>query len=211
MPFTLETFGRLDYAFNNVATSGENRLLVDQTEENFDRVFAVNVKGLFLLLQDELKRMVAQGEGGSIVNAASVSGLLAIPTASHYVASKHAVLGLTKTAAVEYGKYGIRVNTVSPAAVRTGMLLDVFGSEQAVDRMAAAHPIGRIGRPEEIADAVSWLFSDRSSYYTGQSLTLDGGLTAQRLSLQQPVPELMAASPEEQARAVAEERPFRAV
>lgn len=211
MPFTLETFGRLDYAFNNVATSGENRLLVDQTEENFDRVFAVNVKGLFLLLQDELKRMVAQGEGGSIVNAASVSGLWAIPTASHYVASKHAVLGLTKTAAVEYGKYGIRVNTVSPGAVRTGMLLDVFGSEQAVDRMAAAHPIGRIGRPEEIADAVSWLFSDRSSYYTGQSLTLDGGLTAQRLSLQQPVPELMAASPEEQARAVAEERPFRAV
>jgi enoyl-[acyl-carrier-protein] reductase (NADH) len=88
---------------------------------------------------------------------------------------------LTKTAAVEYGRYGIRVNAVSPGAVRTEMLLSVFGSEE-VDRMGAVHPLGRIGRPEEIADAVAWLFSDESSYYTGQSLTLDGGLTAQRPS-----------------------------
>lgn len=180
VPFTLETFGRLDYVFNNAATSGDNALLVDQTETNFDQVFAVNVKALFLLLQDEVKQMIAQGQGGSIVNAASVSGLLAIPAAGHYVASKHAVLGLTKTAAVEYGRYGIRVNAVSPGAVRTEMLLDVFGSDEALNRMGAVHPIGRIGRPEEIADAVAWLFSDRSSYYTGQSLTLDGGLTAQR-------------------------------
>ena len=101
------------------------------------------------------------------------------------MASKHAVLGLTKTAAVEYGKYGIRVNAVSPGAVRTEMLLGVFGDEEeALDRMAAVHPLGRIGR-EEIADAVVWLFSDRSSYYTGQSLTLDGGLTAQRPFAQQ--------------------------
>jgi len=180
VPFTVETFGRLNYAFNNAATPGENRLLIDQTEENFDRVFDVNVKALFLLLQDEGNRCSRKDGGGSIVNAASVSGMLAIPTAGHYVASKHAVLGLTKTAAVEYGKYGIRVNAVSPGAVRTEMLLDVFGSEEALDRMGTAHPLGRIGRPEEIADAVAWLFSDRSSYYTGQSLTLDGGLTAQR-------------------------------
>jgi putative flavoprotein involved in K+ transport len=185
MPFTLETFGRLDYAFNNGGTSGSNRILADQTEENFDHVFAVNVKALFLLLKDELKQMLAQGQGGSIVNAASVSGLLAIPTAGHYVASKHAVLGLTKTAAVEYGKYGIRVNAVSPGAVRTDMLLGVFGDEEALERMAAIHPLGRIGYPQEIADAVVWLFSDRSSYYTGQSLTLDGGLTAQRPFAQQ--------------------------
>ena len=124
--------------------------------------------------------MIAQGQGGSIVNAASVSGMLAIPTAGAYVSSKHAVLGLTKTAAVEYGKHGLRVNAVSPGAVRTEMLLDVFGTEEAIERMAAVHPLGRIGRPEEIADAVAWLFSERSSYYTGQSLTLDGGLTAQR-------------------------------
>jgi len=181
VPFTVETFGHLDYAFNNAGISGDNRLLVNQTEENFDRVFAVNVKAVFLLLQDEVKQMLVQGSGGSIVNAASVGGFLATPTAGHYVASKHAVLGLTKTAAVEYGRYGIRVNAVSPGAVRTEMLLSVFGSED-VDRMGAVHPLGRIGRPEEIADAVAWLFSDESSYFTGQSLTLDGGLTAQRPS-----------------------------
>jgi NAD(P)-dependent dehydrogenase (short-subunit alcohol dehydrogenase family) len=180
VPFTLKTFGRLDYAFNNAGISGENRMLTEQTERTFDRVFAVNVKALFLLLQDEVKQMMSQGQGGSIVNTASVGGLLAFPTASPYVASKHAVLGLTKTAAIECGRYGIRVNAVSPGAVRTEMLLDVFGNQEALDKMSAVHPIGRIGRPEEIADAVAWLFSDRSSYYTGQSLTLDGGLTAQR-------------------------------
>ena len=195
VPFTVETFGRLDYAFNNAGISGDNRLLIDQTEENFDRVFAVNVKALFLLLQDEVKQMLAQGRGGSIVNAASVGGLLATPTAGHYVASKHAVLGLTKTAAVEYGRYGIRVNAVSPGAVRTEMLLSVFGSEE-IARMGAVHPLGRIGRPEEIADAVAWLFSDESSYYTGQSLTLDGGLTAQRPRGQEPITEY-AAEPRE--------------
>ena len=177
LPFTVETFGHLDYAFNNAGISGANRLLVDQTEENFDSVFAVNVQALFLLLQDEVKQMLVQGRGGSIVNSASVGGFLATPTAGHYVASKHAVLGLTKTAAVEYGRYGIRVNAVSPGAVRTEMLLSVFGNEE-VDRMGAIHPVGRIGRPEEIADAVAWLFSDESSYFTGQSLTLDGGNSA---------------------------------
>jgi NAD(P)-dependent dehydrogenase (short-subunit alcohol dehydrogenase family) len=187
VPFTLKTFGRLDYAFNNAGISGDNRRLVDQTEKNFDRVFAINVKALYLLLHDELKQMIVQGEGGSIVNSSSVGGRLAIPGAGHYVASKHAVLGLTKTAAVECGRYGIRVNAVSPGAVRTEMLLEVFGSEEALDEMATVHPIGRIGRPEEIADAVAWLFSEKSSYYTGQSLTLDGGLTAQRPYISAPV------------------------
>ena len=183
VPFTLGTFGRLDYAFNNAGESGENRLLVDQTEETFDNVFAVNVKALFLLLRDEVKQMISQGKGGSIVNAASISGFVATPTAGIYAASKHAGLGLTRAAAVEYGKYGIRVNAVSPGAVRTQMLLDVFGSEQAVDHLASVHPLGRIGRPEDIADAVVWLFSEKSSYYTGQSLNLDGGLTALRPSV----------------------------
>jgi len=183
VPYSLETFGRLDYAFNNAGTSGENRLIVDQTEEIFDKVFAVNVKALFLLLQAEVKQMISQGQGGSIVNAASVGGFVATPTAGVYTASKHAVLGLTKTAAVEYGKYGIRVNAVSPGAVRTQMLLEVFGSERAIEQMASVHALGRVGRPEEIADAVVWLFSDKSSYYTGQSLTLDGGLTVLRPSM----------------------------
>jgi A-factor type gamma-butyrolactone 1'-reductase (1S-forming) len=180
VPFTVETFGRLDYAFNNAGISGEHSLLADQTEENFDRVFSVNVKAMFLLIQDEVRQMMTQGQGGSIVNTASVGGLLAVSTAGAYVASKHAVLGLTKTAAIEYGRYGIRVNAVSPGAVRTEMLLDVVGSEEALEEMSAVHPIGRIGRPEEVADAVVWLFSERSSYFTGQSLILDGGLTAQR-------------------------------
>jgi NAD(P)-dependent dehydrogenase (short-subunit alcohol dehydrogenase family) len=100
-----------------------------------------------------------------------------------------AVLGLTKTAAIECGRYGIRVNAVSPGAVRTEMLLEIFGSEEALDEMSAVHPIGRLGRPEEIADAVAWLFSERSSYYTGQSLILDGGLTAQRPYVTQPTGE----------------------
>jgi A-factor type gamma-butyrolactone 1'-reductase (1S-forming) len=190
VPFAVEAFGRLDYAFNNAGISGTSRLLADQTEENFDLVFAVNVKSLFLLLQDELKHIMEQGQGGSIVNTASVGGLLAVPNAGHYVASKHAVLGLTKTAAIEYGQYGIRVNAVSPGAVRTEMLLDVFGSEEALDQMSAVHPIGRIGRPEDVADAVAWLFSDKSSYYTGQSLVLDGGLTAQRPYVTQPTNEV---------------------
>jgi NAD(P)-dependent dehydrogenase (short-subunit alcohol dehydrogenase family) len=189
VPFALETYGRLDYAFNNAGISGESRLLTDQNEKSFDHVFAVNVKALFLLLQDEVKQMMAQGQGGSIVNTASVGGLLAFPTAGPYVASKHAVLGLTKTAAIECGRYGIRVNAVSPGAVKTEMLLDVFGSQEALDEMSAVHPIGRIGRPEEIADAVVWLFSDGSSYYTGQSLVLDGGLTAQRPYVTQPTRE----------------------
>jgi NAD(P)-dependent dehydrogenase (short-subunit alcohol dehydrogenase family) len=147
----------------------------------------VNVKALFLLLQAEVKQMIAQGQGGSILNAASVNGFVVIPTAGIYAASKHAVLGLTKAAAVEYGKYGIRVNAVSPGAVRTQMLLEAFANQQALQQMAAVHPLGRVGRPEEIADAIVWLFSDKSSYYTGQSLTLDGGLTALRPSMSSTV------------------------
>ena len=185
VPFVIKRYGRLDYAFNNAGTPGDSGRLLEQTEENFDHIFSVNVKAVFLLLQDELSQMLVQGQGGSIVNAASVGGLLATPAAGPYVASKHAVLGLTKTAAVEYGRYGIRVNAVSPGAIQTGMLLQVFGSQEKVDRMRTVHPLGRIGRSEEIADAVAWLFSEKSSYYTGQSLTLDGGLTAQRPFVQQ--------------------------
>jgi A-factor type gamma-butyrolactone 1'-reductase (1S-forming) len=182
VPFVVRKYGRLDYALNNAGTSGEIRLLTEQTEEDFDEVFSVNVKGLFLTVQAELQQMVRQGAGGSIVNMASVGGMLAAPGASPYIASKHAVIGLTKSAAVEYGPHGIRVNAVSPGAIRTEMLREVFGSDEALRQAAKAHPLGRIGTPEEVADAVAWLFSDSSSYYTGQVLTLDGGLTAQRPS-----------------------------
>lgn len=170
VPFVTKTYGRLVYAFNNAGASGDNGRQLEQTEENFDHIFS----------QDELSQMLVQGQGGSIVNAASVGGLLATPAGGPYVASKHAVLGLTKTAAVEYGRYGIRVNAVSPGAIQTDTLLLEFGSQEKVDRMRTVHPLGRIGRSEEIANAVAWLFSEKSSYYTGQSLTLDGGLSAQR-------------------------------
>jgi len=183
VPFTVLRYGRLDYALNNAGMTGENQLIAEQTEENFDEIFSVNVKGLFLTLQAELQQMVRQGEGGSIVNMASVGGMLATPGASPYVASKHAVIGLTKSAAVEYGPYGIRVNAISPGAIRTEMLHKVFGDDKALARIAGAHNMGRIGTPEEVAEAVAWLFLENSSYYTGQSLTLDGGLTAQWPSL----------------------------
>jgi A-factor type gamma-butyrolactone 1'-reductase (1S-forming) len=177
---TVDIYGRLDYAFNNAGVSGQIGLINDQTEANFDEVFAINVKGLFSALQQEIRQMLRQGSGGSIVNMASVGGLLATPGASVYVASKHAVIGLTKSAAIEYGPHGIRVNAVSPGAIRTEMLRQVVGNDTALDELADIHPVRRIGSPEDVADAVTWLFSEYSSYYTGQSLVLDGGLTAQR-------------------------------
>jgi NAD(P)-dependent dehydrogenase (short-subunit alcohol dehydrogenase family) len=177
---SVDIYGRLDYAFNNAGISGQMGLINDQTESNFDEVFSINVKGLFIALQEEIRQMLRQGSGGSIVNMASVGGLLATPGASVYVASKHAVIGLTKSAAIEYGPHGIRVNAVSPGAIRTEMLRQVVGNDTALDELADIHPVRRIGSPEDIADAVAWLFSEYSSYYTGQSLVLDGGLTAQR-------------------------------
>jgi A-factor type gamma-butyrolactone 1'-reductase (1S-forming) len=160
-----------------------------KSEEVFDHVFAVNVKAVFLLLESELRFMVEQHHGGSIVNTASVNGMIASPGYAPYVASKHAVLGLTKSAAVEYGQHGIRVNAVSPATIRTQLLRDA--SEEAVDTISASHPLLRIGTSEEVAETVVWLFSDSSSYVTGQSLVLDGGLTAQRPA---PVPTVVGST-----------------
>jgi NAD(P)-dependent dehydrogenase (short-subunit alcohol dehydrogenase family) len=180
IPESMRVYGRLDYAFNNAGISGPNKPLAEQSEANFDEVFQVNVKSLFLIMQQEIRQMLHQGWGGSIVNMASVGSVLATPGASVYAASKHAVVGLTKSAAIEYGPQGIRVNAVSPGSIRTEMLREVFGGDEALDRMVAIHPIRRIGIPDDVADAVEWLFSDQSSYYTGQSLVLDGGLTAQR-------------------------------
>jgi A-factor type gamma-butyrolactone 1'-reductase (1S-forming) len=180
VPAVLDAFGRLDFAFNNAGISGAKRSIVEQSEREYDRVFDINVKAMFLLLQDELRQMVAQGFGGSIVNTSSVGGTLAAPGAAPYVASKHAVLGLTKSAAVEYGRCGIRVNAVSPGAIRTELLLNVFGSQEALDRLGSSHPLSRIGLPEEVAETVVWLFSENSSYLSGQSIVLDGGLSAQR-------------------------------
>ena len=149
VPFVIKTYGHLDYAFNNAGTSGDNGRLLEQTEENFDHIFSVNVKAVFLLLQDELSQMLVQGHGGSVVNAASVGGQLATPAAGPYVASKHAVLGLTNTAAVEYGRYGIRVNALAPGYFSTELNDDFFESE-AGKALIRRIPQRRLGLLDEL-------------------------------------------------------------
>jgi len=177
---TVATYGRLDYAFNNAGViEPKPGPLVEQTEETFAHVIDINVKGVWLSMKYEIPEMLKHG-GGAIVNMSSVAGVISFPGIGIYVASKHAVIGLTKTAALEYSKSGVRVNAVNPAAIETDMLAHVAGgNKDAMSQMAAHHPIGRIGKPEEIAEAVIWLCSDKASFVTGHSLLVDGGLTAQ--------------------------------
>jgi NAD(P)-dependent dehydrogenase (short-subunit alcohol dehydrogenase family) len=170
----LARFGRLDIAFNNAGVEDIAAPFHEQTVENYDRVMGINVKGLWLSMQAEIRQMLKQG-GGAIVNTSSVGGLIAIAGNATYVATKHAVLGFTKAAALEYARQGIRVNAVAPAAIDTEMV-QRFATEQAVrDKLAAAHPIGRMGQPEEVAEAVLWLASPAASFVTGHTLVVDGG------------------------------------
>ena len=177
---TLSAFGRLDAAFNNAGIEGDvGKLTHEQSAANYHAVMNINVLGVLLAMKYEVPAMLKTG-GGTIVNTSSVGGLIGFPGASAYVASKHAVLGLTKTAALEYATQGIRVNAVSPGGIVTPML-DRFTGGLDTDfykQLEAMHPMNRTGRPEEIAEAVVWLCSDKSSFVTGQSLTVDGGLTA---------------------------------
>jgi len=176
---TVQKFGRLDFAFNNAGIEQEPTPFLEQDEETYHRVMDINVKGVWLSMKYEIPAMLKTG-GGSIVNTSSGLGVVAFPGVEVYVASKHAVIGLTKSAAVEFGKKGIRVNAILPAVIDTEMF-DRFGGEKPEFRaqMAALHPIGRIGKPEEIADAALWLSSSKSSFVTGHSLLVDGGFTAQ--------------------------------
>ncbi len=175
-------YGRLDYAFNNAGTEGDTATTTEDTEENFNRIFDVNVKGLWLCMKYEIEHMLKNG-GGAIVNTSSIAGLIGFPQHGLYTASKHAVLGLTKSAALEYGAQGIRINAVSPGAIETEML-DRFAGEtkeeqqQTKDYLKSLHPIGRLGEPKEIAGAVLWLCSEEASFMLGQSITVDGGFTA---------------------------------
>ena len=173
------TYGRLDCAHNNAGIAGNAKTIVDDTEDNWDRILAINLKGVWLCMKYEIAHMLKQG-GGAIVNTASGAGLIGVRRGGAYVASKHGVVGLTKTAALEYAKAGIRVNCVCPGPIDTPMLQGIGGSNQVViERMVAAQPGGRLGKPAEIAEAAVWLCSDAASFITGLPMPVDGGYTAQ--------------------------------
>ncbi|MBA1272788.1 SDR family oxidoreductase [Stutzerimonas azotifigens] len=175
---TLASYGRLDYAFNNAGIEIEKGRLAEGSEAEFDAIMGVNVKGVWLCMKHQLPVMLAQG-GGAIVNTASVAGLGAAPKMSIYAASKHAVIGLTKSAAIEYAKKRIRVNAVCPAVIDTDMFRRAYEADPRKAEFAAAmHPVGRIGKVEEVAGAVLYLCSDGAAFTTGQALAVDGGATA---------------------------------
>jgi NAD(P)-dependent dehydrogenase (short-subunit alcohol dehydrogenase family) len=175
----VKTGGRLDVAFNNAGVEGDVKpTIIDHTEANFDAVMEVNVKGVWLCMKYEIPQMLKTG-GGAIVNCSSVAGVIGFPGIGIYSASKHAVIGLTKAAALEFSGQGIRVNAVNPAVIDTEMadrLVD--GMNMKKDDLTTFHPIGRLGKVEEVAEAVLWLCSDKASFVTGHSMMVDGGFTA---------------------------------
>ncbi len=176
---TVETYGRIDVAFNNAGVEITGPL-TEVTEADYRRVFDINVWGVLASMKHEIPVMLKQG-GGVIINTSSIAGQIGMAGASVYIASKHAVDGLTKAAAIEHAKQGIRVNAVSPGAIGTDML-DRFtggGSAEAISYMSSLHPVGRLGKSEEIAAAVFFLASDEASFITGTTLAVDGGFLAQ--------------------------------
>lgn len=174
---TVAEFGRLDAAFNNAGVMAHIAPIADSTREDWDRVIGINLRGVWSCMKHELRQMERQGSG-AIVNNASVGALTGNPGIGSYIASKHGVVGLTRTAALEYIKQGIRVNAVNPGLIDTPVARDVVnGNEQAYEEIAKHVPIGRAGRPEEIASAVLWLCSPGASYVVGHALTVDGGMT----------------------------------
>ena len=175
---TVERFGRLDVAFNNAGIEGVWVPIVRQSEADWDRTIEINLKGVWLCLKYEIRQMLRQGDGGAIVNMSSITGLIGTAGAATYSASKHGVIGLTKSAALETARTGIRINAVCPAVIETPMGDRLFGSPAAHKYVLGCHPIGRFGKPMEIAEAVVWMCSDRASFMTGQSLVLDGGFLA---------------------------------
>jgi NAD(P)-dependent dehydrogenase (short-subunit alcohol dehydrogenase family) len=170
-------FGRVDAAFNNAGVMARIALTADSTREEWDRVIGINLRGVWSCMKYELRQMERQGSG-AIVNNASVGALTGNPGIGSYIASKHGVVGLTRTAALEYIKHGIRVNAVNPGLIDTQIARDVVsGDEHAYGEIAKSVPIGRAGRAEEIASVVLWLCSSGASYVVGQALTVDGGMT----------------------------------
>ncbi len=178
---TVSAFGRIDCAFNNAgvatrAVGPAGQRTHELSQLSFDAMLAVNLTGVFLCLKHEVAQMLTQGVGGAIVNTASIAGLIGLPTSAHYVAAKHGVVGLTKTAAMEYAQDGIRVNCVNPGYVKTPMTKETM--ETRFDEIMAKVPMRRLGIPEEIAEAVVWMCSDKASFMTGASHVIDGGYYA---------------------------------
>lgn len=175
----VDGYGGLDFAFNNAGIEGRNDSLVDQSDDDWERVIDINLKGVFLGLRAEIPAMLDDG-GGAIVNTSSIAGVVGFEGVSPYVASKHGVIGLTKAAALEYGRDGIRVNAISPGVIRTPMIERSSATDpEMVEGVSEATPMGRIGDPEEIGDAAVWLCADDASFVTGETLVIDGGYVSQ--------------------------------
>jgi len=175
----VETYGRLDCAFNNAGIGGKSVLTHECSEEDWNRVLAVNLTGVWLCMKAEITHMLKQGRG-AIVNTSSIMGLTGAIRVPAYTAAKHGVAGITKAAALEYARHGIRINAVCPAPIYTPLLNKAFETRPDIEeRYARSEPMKRIGQPEEVGEAVAWLCSDRASYMTGLPMPVDGGYMAQ--------------------------------
>ncbi len=174
---TVEKYGRLDYACNNAGIGGEQNLTAEYSIEGWQKVIAVNLSGVFYCMKFEIPEMLKAG-GGAIVNMASILGKVGFAGAPAYVAAKHGVVGLTRDTAIEYAARGIRVNSIGPAFISTPLIAAIEGNEEANNGLLALHPMGRLGKPEEVAELVIWLSSSRASFITGAYYSVDGGYLA---------------------------------
>lgn len=177
--YAVATYGRLDIAVNNAGIGGNFARLIDQTPADWEQMMAVNLGGVFYGLQAQIRQMLTQPEGGKIVNVASIAGVKGMPMGGPYSAAKHGVIGLTKTAALEYVKKKIRVNAICPVYTHSAMVHDLMSQMPDMEeRMRRVIPMGRFGLPEEIAQAIVWLCADENAFCTGQAIQMDGGMTA---------------------------------